>query len=80
MELVPGGFRQADDKKTVGQHKDVIAQCEAMSYHTNIYPLTGRVKFEKDSRHANRNDESAYAIDIHEVEKKNAIPQFDENQ
>src|SRR3954463_7508161 len=51
LELVPGGYRQTSHTTKVGQDLAVPASCEAMSYHFNIYPLTGRVKFEKDSDH-----------------------------
>jgi hypothetical protein len=31
----------------MGHDKSVPASCESMSYHFNIYPATGRVRFEK---------------------------------
>lgn len=48
-ETVYGLFRQTNDTKKVGKDKRVIAQCEAGSYHANIYKA--RCKFEKDSKH-----------------------------
>jgi F5/8 type C domain/Bacterial Ig domain len=50
-EIVPGGYRQTSDTTKVGADKAVIAQCEAMSYHSNWYSQSHRVKYEKDSRH-----------------------------
>jgi hypothetical protein len=73
IELVPGGYRQTSDKKKAGKDKAVPASCEAMSYHFNIYPLSGRVKFEKDSDHT-----SGYTKK--DPEQKNAVPRFDNGQ
>jgi hypothetical protein len=80
LELVAGGFKQANEKTKVGKDKDVIAQCEAMSYHANIYPGTGRVKFEKDSRHDHHNEKSGYAKDIQGVEKIDTKLKFDDSK
>lgn len=71
VELVPGGFRQTSSRKFVGQDRAVPASCEAMSYHFNIYPLTGRVKFEKDSDHT-----SGYTLDSTDPERKHAVVPF----
>jgi len=73
IELVPGGYRQTSDKTKVGKDKAVPAGCESMSYHFNIYPLTGRVKFEKDSDHT-----SGYTMS--DPEKDHAVPKFDDGQ
>lgn len=73
IELVPGGFNQTSDKRPVGKDKAVPASCESMSYHFNIYPLTGRVKFEKDSDHTTGYTKS-------DPEKKHAVPRFDNGQ
>ncbi len=73
IELVPGGYRQTSDKTKVGKDKAVPAGCESMSYHFNIYPLTGRVKFEKDSDHT-----SGYTRS--DPEKDHAVPRFDDGQ
>jgi hypothetical protein len=71
IELVPGGYRQTSSSRRVGLDKAVPANCEAMSYHFNIYPLTGRVKFEKDSDHT-----SGYTIDRSDPERKHALAPF----
>lgn len=42
-----------------------------MSYHFNIYPMTGRVKLEKDSDHT-----TGYAVESTNPERKNAVPPF----
>jgi hypothetical protein len=73
IELVPGGYRQTSDKIPVGKDKAVPASCESMSYHFNIYPLTGRVKFEKDSDHT-----TGYAKS--NPEKNRAVPRFDDGR
>jgi hypothetical protein len=73
IELVPGGFRQTSDKTRVGKDKAVPASCESMSYHFNIYPLTGRVKFKKDSDHTTGYTKS-------DPEKDHAVPPFDHGQ
>lgn len=69
IELVPGGFEQTTSQTKVGKDKAVPASCETMSYHFNLYPLTGRVKFEKDSDHT-----SGYAKS--NPEKENAVGPF----
>jgi hypothetical protein len=71
IELVPGGYRQMSEKKLAGADKAVPASCEAMSYHFNIYPATGRVKFEKDSDHT-----SGYAVERTNPERRNAVAPF----
>jgi hypothetical protein len=73
IELVPGGYRQTSDETKVGKDKRVPAPCESMSYHFNIYPLTGRVKFEKDSDHG-----PGYART--NPEKDHAVPPFADGQ
>ena len=73
IELVPGGYDQTSDKAKVGKDKAVPASCESMSYHFNIYPLTGRVKFEKDSDHTGGYTKS-------DPEKNHAVPRFDNGQ
>jgi hypothetical protein len=73
IELVPGGYDQTSDKTKVGKDKAVPASCESMSYHFNIYPLTGRVKFEKDSDHTGGYTKS-------DPEKNHAVPRFDNGQ
>lgn len=50
VELVPGGYAQNSSLTKIGNPAVPIA-CEAWSYHFNLYPLTGRRKFEKDSMH-----------------------------
>jgi hypothetical protein len=71
VELVPGGFRQTSHRQLVGQDKAVPASCESMSYHLNVYPATGRVKFEKDSDHI-----SGYTVEASDPERKNAVATF----
>src|SRR5437764_3670554 len=44
IELVPGGYRQTSSKWKTGKDKAVPASCESMSYHFDVFPLTGRVK------------------------------------
>jgi len=73
IELVPGGFKQSSSKTRVGKDKAVPASCEAMSYHFNIYPLTGRVKFEKDSDHTTGYTKS-------DPEKEHAVAPFANGQ
>lgn len=73
IELVPGGYRQTSDKTKVGKDKAVPASCESMSYHFNIYPLSGRVKFEKDSDHVSGYTKS-------DPEKNHAVSKFDDGQ
>jgi hypothetical protein len=46
-----------------------------MSYHCNIYPATGRVKFEKDSDHT-----SGYTVESTNPERKNAVAPFDDGR
>ena len=70
IELVPGGYRQTSRANQVGKDLAVPASCEAMSYHFNVYPLTGRVKFEKDSDHT-----AGYTRS--NPEKENAVAPFD---
>lgn len=70
IELVPGGFKQTSSKAKVGKDRAVPASCETMSYHFNIYPMTGRVKFEKDSDHTTGYTKS-------DPEKEHAVPPFD---
>lgn len=48
-EFVYALFRQTNDTKKCGKDKRVIAQCQAGSYHANIYET--RCKFEKDTKH-----------------------------
>jgi len=71
IELVPGGYRQTSSQHRAGRDKAVPASCESMSYHFNIYPATGRVKFEKDSDHT-----SGYAVKSTNPERRNAVTQF----
>lgn len=71
IELVPGGYRQTSSTRLVGQDRAVPASCETMSYHFNFYPLTGRVKFEKDSDHT-----SGYTVDSSDPEQRNAVTPF----
>jgi len=71
IELVPGGYRQTSDKKPAGADKAVPASCEAMSYHFNVYPATGRVKFEKDSNHT-----SGYTVERTNPVRKSAVEPF----
>ncbi len=71
IELVPGGYRQTSDRKPAGADKAVPASCEAMSYHFNIYPATGRVKFEKDSDHT-----TGYAVEPSNPTLRNAVDPF----
>ena len=73
IELVPGGYKQTSRKTKVGKDKAVPASCESMSYHFNIYPMTGRVKFEKDSDHTKGYTRS-------DPEKEHAVPRFDNGQ
>ncbi len=76
IELVPGGLNQADDdKKLVGKDKNIIAQCEAMSYHANVYPTQGRVKFEKDTKHTD-----GYTTDKSDPVDKHAFKPFSKDQ
>jgi len=71
IELVPGGYRQTSTQKLAGRDKAVPASCEAMSYHFNVYPATGRVKFEKDSDHT-----PGYTVEPSNPQRKNAVPPF----
>jgi hypothetical protein len=73
IELVPGGFEQTSSKTKVGKDRAVPASCETMSYHFNVYPMTGRVKFEKDSDHTSGYTKS-------DPEKEHAVPPFDNGQ
>jgi hypothetical protein len=71
IELVPGGFRQTSDRKKAGRDRAVPASCEAMSYHFNIYPATGRAKLEKDSNHT-----TGYAVESSNPQRKQATAPF----
>ena len=71
IELVPGGYRQTSSRDRAGRDQAVPASCESMSYHFNIYPATGRVKFEKDSDHT-----SGYTVESTNPERKNAVSPF----
>jgi len=71
VELVPGGYRQTSDRRLAGADRAVPASCESMSYHFNLYPLTGRAKLEKDSDHTN-----GYTINSSDPERRNAVPPF----
>jgi hypothetical protein len=73
LELVPGGYRQTSHTNRAGIDLAVPASCEAMSYHFNIYPLTGRVKFEKDSDHTNGYTRA-------NPEQEGAVAPFDQGQ
>ncbi|MGE0545504.1 MAG: hypothetical protein AB7O24_28455 [Kofleriaceae bacterium] len=48
IEHVMGGARQTNDSDVVNGFP---MTCEASSYHANLYPPTGRAKYEKDLRH-----------------------------
>jgi hypothetical protein len=63
IELVPAGYRQTSSKRSSGRDSAVPASCEAMSYHFNVYPATGRVKMEKDSDHT-----TGYTVDNRDPE------------
>jgi hypothetical protein len=71
IELVPGGYRQTSSQELAGQDRAVPASCEAMSYHFNVYPVTGRVKLEKDSNHT-----SGYTINQADPERRSAVAPF----
>lgn len=71
VEIVPGGFRQTDDDRLAGTDKAVPASCEAMSYHFNAYPITGRVKLEKDSDHT-----GGYTVEDSDPERRQAVAPF----
>jgi hypothetical protein len=71
LELVPGGYRQTSSKRLVGRDHAVPASCETMSYHFNLYPLTGRAKFEKDSDHT-----AGYTIDSSDPQRRLAVAPF----
>ena len=71
IELVPGGYRHTSSRTRTGRDKSVPASCESMSYHFNIYPATGRVKFEKDSDHT-----SGYTVESTNPERKSAVAPF----
>lgn len=73
IELVPGGYQQNSSKSMAGKDKAVPVSCESMSYHFNIYPLTGRVKFEKDSDHITGYTKS-------DPQNEHAVPRFDNGQ
>jgi hypothetical protein len=73
IELVPGGYRQTSRKTPTGKDQAVPASCESMSYHFNVYPLTGRAKLEKDSDHT-----TGYAS--FSPEKKEAVSKFDDGR
>lgn len=71
VELVPGGYRQTSERRLAGIDQAVPASCEAMSYHFNVYPLTGRVKLEKDSDHT-----EGYTVEDSDPEVRSAVPPF----
>lgn len=71
IELVPGGFRQTSSKRWIGRANVVPASCESMSYHFNVYPTTGRVKFEKDSDHT-----TGYTVTASDPERLRAVTPF----
>jgi hypothetical protein len=71
VELVPGGYRQTSDRRLAGADRAVPASCESMSYHFNLYPLTGRAKLEKDSDHTD-----GYTVNSSDPERRNAIAPF----
>ncbi len=73
IELVPGGYRQTSSKTKAGRDKAVPASCESMSYHFNVYPLTGHVKFEKDSDHTTGYTKS-------DPERNHRVARFDDGQ
>ncbi len=75
LELVPGGYRQTSRKTKTGKDQAVPASCESMSYHFNIYPLTGNVRMEKDSDHT-----TGYARDDLNPRKTHAVPRFDDGR
>jgi hypothetical protein len=75
IELVPGGYRQTSQKGPSGRDRAVPASCETMSYHFNAYPMTGRVKIEKDSDHT-----TGYAQDDRDPERIHAVPRFDDGR
>jgi len=75
LELVAGGYRQTSDKTKVGRDAAVPAGCEAMSYHFNVYPMTGTVKLEKDSDHT-----TGYTRDDLDPRRENAVPKFDDGR
>ena len=75
IELVPGGYRQTSSKRSSGRDGAVPASCEAMSYHFNVYPATGRVKMEKDSDHT-----TGYTVDNRDPERVLAVPEFDDGR
>ena len=71
IELVPGGFRHKSTSTLVGRDKAVPAGCEAMSYHFNLYPATGRAKFEKESEHT-----SGYTLESTDPQREHAVVPF----
>lgn len=71
IELVPGGLHHTSSRTPVGRDKSVPAGCEAMSYHFNLYPTTGRAKLEKESEHT-----SGYTREDTDPERKHAVPPF----
>lgn len=71
IELVPGGYRQSSSHQLAGADRAVPRSCESMSYHFNVYPLTGRVKFEKDSDHV-----AGYTVDRSDPEREYAVAPF----
>ncbi|MGE0870670.1 MAG: hypothetical protein AB7P03_19045 [Kofleriaceae bacterium] len=48
IEHVMGGARQTSE---TGEINGFPKMCEASSYHANLYPPTGRAKYEKDLKH-----------------------------
>jgi hypothetical protein len=75
LELVPGGYRQTSQKTKTGKDRAVPASCESMSYHFNVYPLTGRVRMEKDSDHT-----TGYTQDYLNPATAHAVPRFDNGE
>jgi hypothetical protein len=75
FELVPGGFRQTSSNERVGKDGAVPASCEAMSYHFNVYPLSGRVQMEKDSDHT-----TGYTLNDRDPVRSRAVPRFDDGR
>lgn len=73
LELVPGGYRQTSRRVHAGKDVAVPASCESMSYHFDLFPITGRVKLEKDSDHT-----SGYTLRDPEVDR--AVAPFDDGE
>jgi hypothetical protein len=68
IEDVLRGGRSTSDSSTVGGYP---ASCEATSYHSNTYPITGRAKFEKDLQHT-----AGYTADGQDPQKTGATIAF----